>query len=598
MPNLQVTDPVTRDKHTTETVRRQRQKPGAKAQKRMAVVLAAIAAGKTIDEATAEVGVGPEAYKMWRKQDPEFRAKVERARAKLKGATPPRVSFGPKFREKYLYNDFDPPINPRHLLVAMDFVNRLKPGEFGLILMPPEHAKTTIGEDWLTQGPVDDPEIRQVVISKSQGEAIKRLATVQHRYEDEDFYPELIETFGPLKPYDRSKTWAATKMEVERKSPKHRDYTLQALGIGGQIQGQRIIRALLDDVEDDQNFNQYEAHAHYVRQSVNTRLGVQGIGLMIGTRQNEMDVYRFLMDEEFFDHVLVLPAVFEEDFEYVMQDGTVVRWEEGETLWPERYSDEDYARFQRKAGTRTWTLTYQQKDEVSEGMSFPRKLIEQCFNDELESKIIPLGNITVAGLDPSAVNMTAATVLGVQPRTLFRTWIDQRFEKGLVGEGGDIQEGLIEFILKVVGDYRVRILTLEANSAFTLLESSVKLRTGLTNLGCRLLTVTSSGNGLRSGGEEVKDLAISHLSNVFANRIIQIPSKGMSKMTYKQAINQFVRWRKGQGKKIPKDHIKAFQFAEFAARNIRLVLEEEQEIEGLEHLPKYLRDQYRTVATG
>lgn len=561
--------------------------------------------GMTIDAATAAMGVTKHWYKQLRKESEWFRNEADRVAAQAKGDyIPPPCPFTPAFREDYLAFDYEiEPINPRHILVMIDFISRIQPGEFALITLPPDHAKTSIGEDWLNASIADDPESRNVIISKNQPEAIKRLLHVQARMEEVDFYPGYIETWGPFKPESRGvRPWAATKMTVQRKTPRHRDYSLQALGIGGQIQGARITRVLCDDPIDDKNYPEFEGQARYIRQSVNTRLGDYGMGLMIGTRQDEMDLYRHLKDEDFFDHVLVLPARFDEDFSYEMRDGTVISWKAGEVLWPERFSDDAYLTFERKAGPRLWALTYQQKDVVSAGQQFPLAMFERNYNPHRRAQEVRLNEISVAGIDLSVANYSAAFGLGVNPQTKLRTWIDVWNEKGLVGDGGDITPGLIQFILNFVAQYKVRVLALEENSTFLLVSTNNFLKSELTSMGCRLLPVTSSAQGLASRVRETKDiedLSISQLSTVFSNGMHQIPTGENSLSIFNKAIRQFMSWR-ANNRKIVKDMVKACQFAEAAARNCLNFGDSEpyaDDPDG-EPLPPYLMEQQVSVPIG
>jgi hypothetical protein len=530
--------------------------PTPQTEKKMETVLGHLRIGKSVRQASAEVGVTEATYTYWRSRSPWFKTESDRAKAKGRDTGPkPPLPFTPESRAKYFKADYDTePITPPHLEKCMELINSLQPGEFGLILLPPGHAKTTIGEDWLSCAIADDPETRAVVISKTQSEAQKRLLKIQARMEDFDFYQEFIEDYGPFRPDGRSqRPWAATKMTVARKSPRQRDYSLQAIGIGGQIQGQRIDKGLLDDIEDDQNFREYEKHAMYIRQSVNTRLdGGKGIGLMIGTRQDETDIYRYLIDEDFFDKVLILPAV---DI-----DGTL--------LWEARFSRDDYARMERKAGPRTWALVYQQQDVVQEGMTFPRDMLYACLKKDLLAQHVPEGSIPVVGIDPSVSGYTAGFCIGVNPKTKMRTWVDAWNEKNLTGDGGDRIPGLVQFIVGMVEFYKARICCLEANSAFALLSSSLVLRSKLAELGCRIKLVESTFSGLKiAGGDAIKDLGIAQMSALFANGLIEIPTAAGGQTVFKEALRQFERWRPGD-RKLVKDLVKAFQFSEAAARDI------------------------------
>lgn len=574
--------PVAASGPTKAKMERQNGGVGKLRKTRMEACLALLADGKTVDEATAKIGVTISAYKQWRKISPWFCNEVDRIRmTNAKKREFPRCPFSPESRAKYFYSEYDEPITPPHLGIAIDFINSLKPGEFGLILFPPDHAKTSLGEDWLSCGLADDPETRAAIISKTQPDASTRLLHIQTRMEDRDFYPEFINDFGPFKSEGRGKPWGARWMSLLRKTPRERDYSLQALGIGTQVQGKRLDKVLCDDIADDRNYEDYEDQATYIRQSVNTRIGNTGIGLMIGTRQGEMDVYRKLMDEDFFDKVLILPAVF--------PDGT--------TLWPARFSRDDYYRMERKAGPRVWALTYQQEDAVTEGQKFPLVLFEHCYNPMRRAQDVPQGWGRVGGLDPSASGYAAAFCLAVDRQTKLRQWIDVWNEKGLVGDGGDIMAGLRQFIVNFVKEYEIEILALERNSTFILVSTNLELRAELTALNCRLYPVESTGTGLKSQNQDILDMSIEQMSNVFANGMHSIPTGANSLSIFMPAIKQFMAYRP-KNKRIVKDMLKACQFAEAAARKW-LSAEMDSESHGdASNLPPYLQAQQDSVPIG
>lgn len=525
-------------------------------------VLGFLSSGDSIEEAMSKVARGPAAFAKWQTRYPDFAKRYHALRYRLGGGEYPPCPFNEESRKKYFSVDYDEPISPRHLRVAIDFINSLKPGQFGLITLPPEHAKTSLGEDWISCALADDPETRAVIISKTQNDATNRTLKIQARMEDLDFYEEFISTYGPFKPEGRgTRPWAATKMTIVRKTPKQRDYSLQALGIGAQVQGKRIDKALLDDVVDDENYREYESQARYIRQSVNTRLGKTGVALMIGTRQDEMDLYKYLADEGFFDKTLILPAVFEKDYQYTLATGSMMAWQAGEGLWPERYSLADYETMQRKAGPRIWALTYQQQNVVSEGQAFPMDVIESAYDLEYRAQVVPPGHLVSVGVDPAAQGYTAGVVLAINPKTKQRILVDVWNERGLVADGGDRREGVVQFITTLCGLYGTNRLVLEDNSAFTYVSSSPQMRAALHDMGCALETVRASKFRHH---DDAMNLT---LSTLFSNGVIKIPVAGTSTQVFREFVQQLNAWRP-HDKKQTRDIVRAFYYAEVGAQQM------------------------------
>jgi hypothetical protein len=58
--------------------------------------------------------------------------------------------------------------------------------------------------------------------------------------------------YVPFKPQSRKvgETWGATSFRVAGRRSGERDYSMQAFGVGGPIQGGRFDHIILDDVQD------------------------------------------------------------------------------------------------------------------------------------------------------------------------------------------------------------------------------------------------------------------------------------------------------------------------------------------------------------
>lgn len=567
-------DPVTARKKQQRNRGVQKTSPlGPKARERAYRVLEYYASNPDIsmEEACNNFGATKRAYEMWRHRDPDFRRDSSLLVAKRKnGFQSPPCPFTAEFRETYFMGDYvnldgeavHP--NPKFQRDAIDYVNSIGRGQVGMILMPPGHGKTTLGEDWLCQGIADDPESRNLLISKTQDEAIKRLLKIQARMEDIDLYGDFIRDFGPFKPVGRGqRPWGSTKMTVLKKTPRQRDYSLQALGMKGTIQGVTMKRILLDDIADDENQSPDEIAKQliWMRQSLLPRLRGQGRALVLGTRQFETDLYSTLINEGIVIEPLILPAEFD-DQSY---------------LWPEMYTPEQYEEFKRQAGPATWALTWQQQDYATEGMAFPLLEIEACFDNFREVGHVPPGTHVVVGIDPAAHGFTAGVVIAYDPVSQMRYLVDVWNEKGLMGDGGDHLPGIVQFIVELCKTYNAKVCCIEKNAQQVLITENADLRRRLTALGVRRETFFS-------GRED--DLAIMGLANLFTNRMISIPVKGKSKQRMAAFVSQFASWRPSN-KKLIRDIVKATQFAEHVCRNHRGA---GPAVASIDHLPPYLRN--------
>jgi hypothetical protein len=92
-----------------------------------------------------------------------------------------------------------------------------------------------------------NPNLRIVVVSKTQGQARKIVSAVKAHVENSD---ELHEVFPSLRPGAK---WSDVAITVAGRVGSPKDYSVEATGVGGTLMGSRIDLAILDDVLDWEN---------------------------------------------------------------------------------------------------------------------------------------------------------------------------------------------------------------------------------------------------------------------------------------------------------------------------------------------------------
>lgn len=116
-------------------------------------------------------------------------------------------------------------------------------GEKDMILVntPPEHAKsTTITVNYVTWRICQDPNIRILIVSKTQEMAKRFLLSVKDRLAESDAFHELQTRFGPPGGFaEGSSSWSADKIYVGTREGGEKDPTVLALGIRGHVYGLR-----------------------------------------------------------------------------------------------------------------------------------------------------------------------------------------------------------------------------------------------------------------------------------------------------------------------------------------------------------------------
>jgi hypothetical protein len=412
------------------------------------MVIALLSQGQNIKMAMDAVGRTESAYRQWTFQDPEFKTLAEKARLEGKGvktdlAELKNISFE-DFCEQFLdtklfehhlaWIDLIEGRPPRWVHPAMTFEqnadNRV------LINVPPEHAKSTvITINYVTYRVATDPNVRIIVVSKTQGMARKFLSAIKARLSHPN-WTKMQVAFGPSGGYKSDSTsWSADMIYLGAgRDSGEKDPTVQALGFGSQIYGARADLIILDDVVMNGNAHEWEKQIEWLQKDVITRLGRHGKLLVVGTRVAPVDLYRQIRDPGQWSGgkspftYFAMPAVLE-------FDEKPANWK---TLWPrtdrpetDRDEPDETGLYQKWDGpalfTRrsevapsVWAMVYQQEDIQEDSIFSP-----VCLNGSTNGmrKRGPLkpgaaghpkhvdGAYTIMGLDPAMTGNTAAVIV-------------------------------------------------------------------------------------------------------------------------------------------------------------------------------------------
>lgn len=581
--------------------------PIAKAQ-----VLKAIAAGTTVERSCAAVGRTVKAYENWRSQDAEFRKAVDDARANLASAKSrgveedySNISFA-DFRKEFLNQD-----TYRHQQAWIDVLEgrayepiageKLTLGANRrrvLINTPPFHAKSTVlTVEYALYRICKNPNVRIILVSKTQSQAKKFLYSIKQRLTDPRWM-KLQQAFAPEGGFRGAGEWSANKIYVGAADSGEKDPTVEALGIGGQIYGARADLIILDDVADVGNAHEFEKQIDWLAQDVASRL-FDGILLVVGTRVGQQDIYSELMNNERYlsgtspwTH-LAQPAVLafadkprdwvtlwprssrpldQESTEEPDADGLYPAWD------GPRLSE---VRDDKKP--KTWALVYQQTSGVGDDATFAPECVFASVDKRRKAGPLTAGAwshpreggqgmYTIASMDPAMAGDTF-TVVGKVDRNTNKRWIENAWV-----QGSPSPTYIRELIKSVTEEYGVDEWVIEKNAFQLFLTMDPEINAYLANRGVRLTPHYSGTN------KADPDFGVASLSSLFGtlrrinegagrkvhngDNLIELPDQGTSQGV-KALIEQLLLWVPGKrGKDLRQDGPMALWFFEIRARLI------------------------------
>lgn len=566
---------------------KQAARPRADVDQARTTFLDRISSGATQADALAAVGRTRAAFERW-KQDPEFlellaRARAGRVQSRHAEPTIGFEEFSSRFLGQPLY---------RHQLQWLDLLEGRAPrdvhpaqtyeaGEANFIMVntPPEHAKsTTISINYVTFRVVTDPNVRIILVSKTQERAKEFLYAIKQRL-THPRYKSLQEALGPAGGWKADATvWASDRFYLgSDRDSGEKDPTVQAIGIGGQIYGARSDLIIIDDGIVLSNAHQYETQLRWLQQEVITRLGPTGKLLVVGTRVDAMDLYRALREPERYPSgvspwtYLAQPAVLsygETPKDWVtLWPRAAAAWSAAEVqgndgLFP-RWDGPNLYRRRGMLNPRTWALAYMQMD-VEEDSVFNAVKVRACVNgmrrpglmhrNQPNSRPAGMDGLYVIGsMDPAMVGDTGVVVMGVDRHEKKRYILDCQLRTSAT-------PAWIRSTIKELTDkYGIAEWRIEKNAFQQFLTQDPELSMWLGSQGVRLSEHHTGRNKWDAG------FGVASMAALFDFGLIELPSSHLSEAV-KQLIEQLIVW--SPETKAKTDMVMSLWFAEIRAREI------------------------------
>jgi hypothetical protein len=227
---------------------------------------------------------------------------------------------------------------------------------------------TTLMEDYICWKLATDPTHRIIVGSEKHSHAKKVVGRVKNRMEPAGPFPSYVARFGPFAPQlgdDGYQPWGADFMNVRRKgNTDERDYSLAALGFGAGIIGTRTDELFVDDPQSTKTVSLTENMVETFRQDWLSRPGAYGKTAIWGSRVGEDDFYNAIIEADIIDNLIMFPAVNSK----------------GEWLWPERYTEAQYARLRKNVGEPGWQRNYMMRPQAAGESKFTQDMLDAHAN--------------------------------------------------------------------------------------------------------------------------------------------------------------------------------------------------------------------------
>lgn len=455
-----------------------------------------------------------------------------------------------------------------------------------IVILPPAHVKTSMfAIEYPTWKIMGDRNFRAVAVSKNQKEARKVVASVQERLADADFYEVMKmrlrdqgddEIVNPLDVWFRGvpfkagkrgqgEKWGADSFRVLGRTSGEKDDSMEAKGVGGQIQGVRADLIVLDDVQDPDSAVKSVQNSEDMLQWFNNVI----LGRVFDHQQVVVLANYFSPDD--FAHKLLASHPEFSVVEYpALIDSTVnPDIPEGELapLCPELWTVPALMSKKQEVGEQTWYYTWMQEAGNYDDATFKREVLQEARSSEYRVGEVPYPVTDIfMGVDPAvaASGFCAMVVWGLDKRTKQRYLIDVFNEKGMRN-----WDTVVAQILEYCRAYPIRTCIIELANTQGSLAFNPTLEREVRALGTVIKTYkTMTGTG---GRAEQGNFDISTIGGLFDAGLITLPYSGTftEQKRIDEYIDQLCSWRTdSEGKSIKhltRDMTMATLFAESEA---------------------------------
>ncbi|HEY6021305.1 MAG TPA: hypothetical protein VIY48_15790 [Candidatus Paceibacterota bacterium] len=568
-------------------------------------ILTYLRKGIPLAKALSDLGITKQAVQYYKESDKQFRedykrlSSMETASSMIENKEVPDFpEFCMEYLDTKLFNhqlqwyDVLEGRPPRNLHPNQIF----KQGDPGMLIVntPPEHAKsTTITVNYTTWRICQDPNIRIIIVSQTQEMAKRFLRAIKDRLAGANLaYKKLQNDFAPDGGFDaNSASWTADSIYInaEARDSGEATPTVQALGMTGQIYGNRADLIILDDTITGKNAHEFEKQIDWIQREVINRLSYPGgTLLLVGTRLAPVELYSEIQKPEWYGQdeespwtYLTQPAVLE--FAESPDDWNVLApWTNrppvslgarrlveanADGLFP-WHSGKALARRRATSSAQNWKMVYQQ-EQVVEDAIFPANKVAASIDGMRAAGLMSPGApghrshgmdglYVVGGFDPAITGHAAAVVLGVDRMSGMRYVLD------VWTAPNQKPDDLFDKLKTWTTKYHMHEWVIEKNAMNLMVTQNRDLRNFLGSRGTILKEHFTGAN------KNDADFGVASMSMLFdgaleGRGLIRLPSRSAAEGV-KALVEQLTTWFPQS--KAKQDTVMALWFAETRAREL------------------------------
>ena len=449
--------------------------------------------------------------------------------------------------------------------------------------MVPTHNTSMVCVERSVYDIMADRNVRLTVVQKNEGEASKLVRSVKERLGSHDFHHNIIEQMraqgdvpiacplcawegdAPFKPTraDDSGKWGAFSFVVAGRTSGEKDATMEAKGVGSQIQGIRASRIVLDDIQDPGTAmispKDSTDKLEWLRAVILGRLFPHQQLVVLANFFTPDDFAHQLIEAQPDWPVVCYPALLE------FNPDTGRDYDPPRPLCPEVWTLEGLIEKRKEVGEQRWHFTWMQETTDYDDAIFKRPLVEAARDYDMElGEVPPQVTHIFAGCDPAIVGFCAICIWGLDARTGQRYLIDI-FNEPRMRTFSAIQAKLLDFARR----YPLRSCAIELANNQESITNDDWFRKEMRGLGCKLVSYrTRTGMGARA---EHDGFDISTIGGLFDAGKVTLPYAPSVQHNAKvdAYVDQLCAWRVDLAgnsvKRLVRDMVMATLFAESEA---------------------------------